>query len=245
MIAEFTPKELKFAEIVAAGSSYANAYREAFNTAASTAPVHVGRNAYALVKRPEIQALITERQKEAAAKFAITREWLMNWHYQRIVYDPAELTRMERGACRHCHGDGHLEQWREPDYMAALKAAEDAGQPLPDIAGGFGYNFYRDPHPDCPKCDGRGITRPWFADTSDLSPAARMAFEGVKETKTGLEIKMADKHAAALELAKLAGLHVEQVKVLNDIPDDAALAGMTAADIAQAYRRVMGSATAH
>lgn len=237
---EFTPKELKFAETVANGSSFADAYRLAYHGTTDKA-VYIGQAAYTLVKRPEIHALIVERQKELSAKFRVTREWLMNWHYQRIIYDPAELTRMERGCCRHCHGDGHQPQWREPDYMDALAKAEKNGDPLPDIAGGFGYNFYREPHPGCPQCDGRGITRPWFADTADLSASARAAFEGVKETRQGLEIKMADKHAAALELAKLAGLHVDQIKVTTDIPDDAVLATLSPADVAQTYCRVMGT----
>lgn len=238
---EFSPKELLFAETVANGSSLSDAYRFAY-LAGNMNAMNVGREAYRVATRPHVAALIVEKQKEAAKKFRITREWLMNWHYQRVIYDPGEITRMVVGACRHCHGDGHGFQWREPDYMAALAKAEQAGDPLPDIAGGFGYSHARDPHPACPQCDGRGVSLAWFADTSSLSPAARMAFEGVKETKTGLEIKMADKHASALELAKLAGLHVEQVKLLNDIPDAADLAALSPVEIANAYKRAMGTA---
>lgn len=241
MNVDFTPKEKNFAEAVASGLSYADAYRLAYDTKTDRHQ-SVGNQAYKVANRPHVAALITELQKEAAKGFKITREWLMNWHYQRVVYDPGEMTRMVTGACEYCHGDGHEYQWRQPDYMRALEAAELNGDPLPDIGGGFGYTHAREPHPDCPKCDGRGRTVTWFADTSNLSPAARLAFEGVKETKTGTEIKMADKLASAIELAKLAGLHVEQIKVLNDIPSDAELATLGPVEIAQAYKRIMGTA---
>ena len=240
MAMELTPKEIQFADAVASGKSLSDAYRFAYNGSPTVASV--GRSAYQMANKANVAAYILERQKEAAAKFRITREWLMNWHYHRATYDPGEIIRTIRGACRHCYGDGHGYQWREPDYMRALAEAVATGDPLPDIGGGFGYSHDRPPCADCPQCDGRGSAQTFIADTADLSPAARMAYEGVKEGRNGIEVKMADKHAAAIELAKLAGMHVEQIKMLNDVPEDAALAALGPVEIAQAYRRLMGTA---
>lgn len=58
----------------------------------------------------------------------------------------------------------------------------------PDDAGGYGYNHNREPNPDCPRCNGDGVGRPHFADTTKLSPIARLAYSGTKLVKGGIEI---------------------------------------------------------
>lgn len=227
---------------LAAVTSYAEAYRTAYNPG-------VGYNYHEDIRRlnrdPRIIRRITELQAKAAEPIAATREWLLRWWFYRMVYDPAELTAWVSGACRYCHGDGFEYQWREHEYLRAIDEATQDGAPLPDIAGGFGYNATKTPHPDCPSCDGRGIARTNITDTSALSPQARAAFEGIKETKQGLEIKMADKAQAAENFAKLSGFDVVQVRhMVDQLPEDAALADMARDPLAAAaaYKRLMGVA---
>ncbi len=187
---------------------------------------------------------MNEIQSEAAAPLAVARDYLLRWWFYRMIYDPAEITRWAVGCCRHCHGDGFGYQWREQEYFTALDEAELIKAPLPDIAGGFGFNSTKPPVAECTSCDGRGVGRTNIADTSSLSPQGRAAFEGIKQTKDGIEIRMADKHKAAEQFAKLSGFDVVQIRHLTDVPDNATLA-MLATDpvaAAAAYKRLMGTA---
>ena len=75
---------------------------------------------------------------------------------------------------------------------------------------------------------------------------ARAAFEGVKETRTGIEIKMADKDKAAENFAKLSGFDVVQVRMLADkLPEEEELAALSRDPMAAAaaYKRMLGQTT--
>lgn len=187
---------------------------------------------------------MNEIQSEAAKPLAVARDYLLKWWFYRMIYDPAEITRWAIGACRHCHGDDFGYQWREHEFFKALEDAELVKAPLPDIAGGFGYNSTRPPVAECPNCDGRGVGRTNIADTGELSPQARAAFEGIKQTKDGIEIRMADKNKAAEQFAKLSGFDVVQIRHLTDVPDNDQLAILAtdAVAAAAAYKRLMGTA---
>jgi len=234
-----TPKQEHYCQLAAVGS-----YEDAYRTAYDCKPYSViSSDIWYLNRDPRISRRIREIQAEAAKPLGITREWLLAWWFGRMTYDPAEITAWAVGACHYCHGDGHGYHWREPDFMRALAKAEGAGEPLPDIGGGFGYNSTRPPHSDCPGCHGKGVGRTDFAATTALSPAARAAFDGVKETKNGIEIKMADKDVAAAAFAKLSGFDVVQVKhMLADIPGPEELDDMARDPlaIAAAYKKLLG-----
>jgi len=236
-----TAKQERYCQLAAVGS-----YRDAYIGAYDCDPFSVISTAVReLNKDARISLRIRQIQTEAAKPLAISREWLLAWWFGRMTYDPAEITAWAVGCCHHCHGDGHGYQWRAPDYMRELAAAEAAQEPLPDIAGGFGYDSRKGPHPGCPSCDGRGLARTEIADTSALSPAARAAFDGIKETKNGIEIKMADKDVAAINFAKLSGYDVVQVKhLMADIPDASTLDEMARDPmaIAAAYKKMLGTA---
>lgn len=68
------------------------------------------------------------------------------------------------------------------------KVAGKEGAKEQDDVGGYGYNHNREPNPDCPRCNGDGVGRPHFADTTKLSPIARLAYSGTKLVKGGIEI---------------------------------------------------------
>ncbi len=228
--------------------SYAEAYVLAYDVTNPRAKCH--RNAVgALQKHPKITARQQVLRTEQAKAFSITRETLLEFWFARAMYDPAEITAWAVHCCHHCHGAGHGYQWREPDYLDALARAELVKDPLPDIAGGFGYDTNEGPHPACPKCNGRGVGRANIADTRDLSPMARAAFEGVEQTRDGLKIRMADKNRAAEQLAKLAGLDVVQVRhFAASIPETQELNALAGDGLALAalYKTMLGGgSTAH
>ncbi len=235
-----TPKQEHFCQLAANGS-FANAYRGAYDCApGAVISSDVGR----LRADPRIAQRIAEIQAEALKPLAVDRDWLLRWWLARMTYDPAEISAWVVGACRHCHGEGFGYQWTPAEFFAACTAAEATNAPLPDIGGGLDFNSRAGPRDDCPECHGKGIGRTNFTDTSELSVKARAAFDGIKQTKDGIEIIMADRGAAAKEFAKLSGFDVVQVKLLaDDIPDAERLAELAKdpAAISAAYERFLGT----
>ena len=124
--------------------------------------------------------------------------------------DPSELIEYRVEACRHCWGVEHRYQWNETEFKFACEEydakrikAEEEGRvfkdPPPDERGGFGWRPDRKPHPECPKCDGRGIERTVIKPTEDLSPQAKILYAGMKQTRDGVQVLMHDQ-AKALEM---------------------------------------------
>lgn len=239
-----TPQMIAYCHGVMVGS-YHDAYRAAYNPSGN---YNFGPDIWRLNRHPKVAQYVRQLQVATAKKLSVSREWLLEWWFLRMIYDPAEITRWAVGACRYCHGDGHNYHWREGEYFEAISEAEITKAPMPDCSGGFGYNSTTPPHPNCPRCDGKGVGRSSFADTSELSPAARAAFEGVKETRQGIEIKMADKAQAAEQFAKLSGWDVVQIRHLTeDVPQDEELAKIANDPIAlsQLYKRLMAGGSVH
>lgn len=220
-----TVKQEAFCQLAAFGS-YADAYRAVYEPSPGYS---YRQDINQLTKRPDISRRILEIQLEAPNPVKDAMAFLINFHFLRMTYDAAEISRWVKGACRHCYGDGGGYQWRLHEYLEAMRQAELASGPLPDIAGGFGYNGTREANPTCENCDGKGKGSSDFADTADLSASARAAFEGIKQTKDGIEIRMADKQKAAESYGKLCGLDVVQIRnLVEPIPDAAELARLEA-----------------
>lgn len=243
-----TEKEEAYCQL-AAVTSYHDAYRAVYRPNGN---YNISPDICRLNRRPRIALRILEIQGEASKALGISRDWLLRWWFYRMIYDPGEITAWAVGACRYCRGDDHLYQWREHEYLRELDKAEAdmrlgvKGVELPDIGGGFGFDATKPPADDCPNCHGKGIGRTDIADTSQLSPMARAAFEGVKETRNGIEIKMADKDKAAENFAKLSGFDVVQVRMLADkLPEEEELAALSRDPMAAAaaYKRMLGQTT--
>ena len=252
-MAELTPKQDNFARGVAQGLSYSEAYRAAY-TVTKENFAWVGGEAFKTKQLPHVARKIAEYQKALAAKLEVKRADLVRWHLARMSYNPDELIKTVAGACRHCHGEGFGYQWRIMDYFEELAKAEAESEVqakrgwravpvvLPDIGGGFGYNATRSPHPDCPKCDGSGISRTVVTPAAELTGAARAAYEGVKETQNGIEVKMADKHASSVEVAKLLGFNVERAPIdINEEVPDTDISALDTAAVHEIYRKMIGT----
>ena len=119
------------------------------------------------------------------------------------------ITAHRRGACRYCHGIEHHYQWKTPrEFSEAVELhmlkgeAYAANHPAPEMEGGYGYRIIDKPDPDCPECAGLGISYTILADTDDMTDAEKLVFEGVKETKDGIQYVMSDRLAALLALGK-------------------------------------------
>lgn len=220
--------------------SWNEAYRRAYPAQAGGV---ISGDVQRLKNDPRVSRRIAELRAEARKPIKLDAQWFVDFWMARATYNPDDLTRWTVMCCRHCHGDGFGYQWREHEYMMALEKAEQDKTPLPDIGGGFGFNTKLPPRDDCPACNGRGEGRTDFTDTMELSDAARLAFDGVEQTKDGIRIKMADRGEAAIQLAKITGFDVKQIRLTTDEVPDAERLAELARDpnaIAQAYKRFCG-----
>ena len=127
--------------------------------------------------------------------------------------DRTRLTGHRIGACRYCYGIEHHYQWRTPrEFSEAVELhmlkgeAYASNHPPPEMEGGYGYKLTAKPNPDCPECDGRGISYTDFADVDTMTEAERTVFEGVKLTRDGMQYVLADRTKALEALGKHLGL---------------------------------------
>lgn len=176
-----------------------------------------------LLRDERVQEAIRVGAKEAFKGTSASVGWLLQRFLDIATADPRELIGLKVGACRYCHGEGFGYQWREREYAEALEEAERearltpghraAAVRFPDIAGGFGYNATRPPHPDCPQCHGEGVERAVPRDTDNLSDQALLLFGGVKvKPGGGYEIIIADRQKALENVGRIMGAFTDKVQ---------------------------------
>lgn len=219
-----TAKQEKFCQHYAAHRDGGKAYRHAFDVAVTTLETTCHSEACRLLNIPAVTAriefLVTASTNKLPAVFDLA-EALRRW-LEIADANPDELIGLRVGCCRHCWGDGFLYQWKEREYLEALDKAEraavkDPSHPMPDVAGGFGFRKGRAPHPDCPECEGEGVERVVPRDTSKLSPSARRLYGGVKQTRSGVEIIIADRVKALENANRIIGAFTERVRLDGSI----------------------------
>lgn len=203
-------------------------------TAAAERAGYSKKTAYSIgqenLNKPEIAAAIDDARSKLSQRAEITQEMVLKRWWDIATADPNELIQFRRTCCRHCHGEGHAYQWRDPEEFAeALLAAKQAeAEQLPDDAGGYGYDKKADPHPGCTKCYGEGIADIHGLDSRKLSDKAKALYAGAKVTRDGFEIKMIDQAKALENIARHLGMFVDRVEhsgemSISVLPEDAGL----------------------
>lgn len=178
----------------------------------------------------------------------ILKEWVLI-----AKADPNKIIRHRVANCRHCNGARHLYQWRDVEEWAGVYADvvayndTDDGRrrprDLPSADGGFNFNHTLAPDPDCPKCRGDGVTDVVVGDTSRLTGPEKALYRGVKLTRNGLEVLMADKDRAIENIAKHFGMFIDRVAIGLEDPGDG-MKDITPKDPVEAsrtYQKLIGS----
>ena len=236
-MAKLTEKQEKFAQaVVFEGISHSEAYRR-FYAVDNMSEKTVHTSAYKLSVVPHVAARIMELKAQKAAMAVGTATFdvrkLFDTYMEIAFADPNELIGLKVGACRYCHGEGHAYHWREREYLDALaKWEREPDGPMPDIAGGFGYKHFVDPHPDCPECGGDGLERVVPRDSGKLSPGARLLYRGAQQTKDGIKVLIADKDKALENIGRILGAFDDKLRV--DLEGKVAALKLTTSDPAAA-----------
>lgn len=210
---DLTSKQDAFARAYVQGASVVEAYRFAYDVGDDTAPATARNNAYKVLNHPKVAARIRQLQEAAGSLTAKSTGQLITELEEMVSADLQELMQLVVGACRHCWGKHGGYQWRdEIEYARACDAAMKDGAALPDMSGGFGYQFERTPNSECDHCGGAGIQRVRFTNTADLSPSVRRLFKGIELFPDGAikRVLLHDQMQARIELHKLKGMHVDR-----------------------------------
>lgn len=195
-----SPQQALFAQYVAAGKTRVDAYHLAGYKSTGNLAYQSASHLYRKIK---VSRYVRHLRDKFEKRQAATIDDLIHQLSAIANADPNELAQHRRVNCRYCWGEHHLYQWRDIGEFdrASEKAAKDGKQP-PEY-GGLGFVDSADPHPDCPKCGGQGVSDVFITDTRDLEGNARWLYAGVKETKFGIEVQTANQDAARRELSRI------------------------------------------
>jgi phage terminase small subunit len=165
-----------------------------------------------LLAKPNIKELVAEQERRLAALADVDAALVIAELRAVALADPRDLVSIHRGACRFCYGVDHDRQWTAGEWRDAYYEAKavDPNAAPPPARGGTGYDFTREPHPECPECRGTGTERVTVKDTRKLSRGAAKLIAGVKQTKDGIELKHRDQDGALLALGKVCGIFIDR-----------------------------------
>lgn len=162
--------------------------------------------------KPLVFDEIQQRMKDRLDRLEIEQDSVVKRYAAIADADPNHLSSFIVSACRYCHGHDHAYQWRtEREFndaftsWAAQPEEKKAITDAPDNSGGYGYSLKLPPHEDCPECEGFGVPRIVFKDTTRLPEQSRRLYAGVKQTANGIEVMQHDQMKALDALARHTG----------------------------------------
>lgn len=161
---------------------------------------------YQLLQKTSVREAIANQRKAAIARQLFSVDDVLARMWAIATVDVNDLVEYRRTCCRYCWGKNHDYQWTENEYNKARTEAEAKNKQLPAIAGGFGFRPKRAANPECPQCEGAGFGHVHIHATNALSPQARMAYQGVKTTKDGVEILISNRDKMLENIAKHLGV---------------------------------------
>ncbi|WP_131669243.1 terminase small subunit [Psychrobacter pygoscelis] len=147
------------------------------------------QQAWKLLQMPHIQQAIDGAIAERKERLRIDADNVLWQWWQIATADYNELSSVKRVACGWCWG-------------GALTDEDETAVVNPNEA----------PDPDCPKCKGEGAPYVHIADTTKLSPAAKLVYQGAKATKFGIEVTTADRMKALDNVARHLGMFKDKVE---------------------------------
>lgn len=169
---------------------------------------------YQLLMKPAVCDAINEAMTARSKRIEIEQDEVLADLVSVLRADASAICEYRRTCCRYCYGSGNRYQRTraemERDRVAhnkLVKAAEKKGEESPgefDEQGGLGWDPRRDPSDKCQECFGSGVESVHMKDTRTLIGGERRLFDGVKQSKDGIEVKVRDR----TKVAELIGRHL-------------------------------------
>lgn len=175
---------------------------------------------YKLINDERVAAAIDEAIAERRKRLRIDADNVLHKWWQISTADYNELMQVRRVNCRYCWGREHEYQWTAKEYERACQEAEAEQLHEPSNIGGLDFNHNKAANQDCPECGGAGVEKIIINDSTQLSHAANLVYQGVKQTKTGLEVMTVDRMKALDNVARHLGMFKDTV---NHISDDGSM----------------------
>ena len=167
--------------------AFAQEYMRDLNGTAAYLRIHpdvkvttASTESWRILRNPKVRVYLAAARKRLEVEVDFTKADLVRELVAIATADPSEISQLRNVSCNGC--------W--PD----LEPEED----LP---------IWQEPNPSCPRCQGDGIPRAYFADTRKLSLGARRLFQAVHVTKEGMKVVLRDQDAALEKLAKILGAY--------------------------------------
>ncbi|MEL0577049.1 terminase small subunit [Pectobacterium punjabense] len=192
-------------------------------------------NATRMLRNANVARAIRDALDARERRTQITQDDVLKMWWEIATADANQITELRRLCCRHCWGFGFQYQWQDAvEFEERVADALQKKGKEPTDVGGYGFDAQLDPNPECPRCNGMGVSRSHFHDTRDLRGAARRLYAGVKEGKFGLEVitrnqddalKMVAQHLGMLKnRTELTGADGGPINQVNYTPEDYAKA---------------------
>lgn len=160
-----------------------------------------------LLTNPNVAQAIAQQQKASIVRTLGSADEVLEKMWRLATFDANQISQHRRGCCRHCWGFGHQYQWRDAvEYEEKRLEALECKRREPLDVGGYGYNHTLDPNPECPRCNGEGVSRVVLQDSTKLDDAAALSYSGVKVGKAGIEITSISRERMFEAVAKRLGL---------------------------------------
>lgn len=174
-----------------------------------------------LLARPIVVEAINERMKERAARVRIDQDEVLRDLVAVFRADAASMSEYRRTCCRYCYGKsnryqrttGELERDREAHADRERKKKRGEVVPPFDEKGGIGWDPRRDPNPKCQECFGEGIGEVFLKDTRTLIGGETRLFDGVKQGKDGIEVRVRDRTKVAELLGRHLGMFNDKLQI--------------------------------
>ena len=167
-----------------------------------------------MLDKEEIQTAIKAAMEKRSERTEITADMVLQHWYDLATADPNELVQYHRHACRYCHGVDHAYHWRDiGEFEEAKTKATQNKRAAPTDEGGYGYTTHAAPDPRCPRCDGDGVERTYFADSRRLSTKGKALYAGIKQGRDGLEMLMHDREKAWDNVARHLGMFKDRLEL--------------------------------
>jgi phage terminase small subunit len=136
--------------------------------------------------------------------------------------DRIEILQLRRVNCRYCWGENNDYQYTHAEMEQRLRDhAKARNAVLFDKRGGAGFDYTKNPNPDCPNCFGNGDNNPEvrFMDWRTASKPARDMVKSVQSSKKyGLRIEFHSKMEIVHEILRSLHYLAKQFELTVDDP---------------------------